>query len=217
MTSLDIEGLNWEKGSGLLPVIIQHADQGTVLMTGFVNQEALALMLEQGEVALYSRTRRRLWVKGETSGQRIAVQEIVPDCDRDALLVLGLPIGAVCHTGARTCFADVEPRAASLSFLVDLERIVAERVGEPREGSYTASLVAQGPRRIAQKVGEEALEVVLAATGTQEEILGEAADLLFHLIVLLETRRVGLADVVRVLQTRHINLSHGAVAGLTIR
>ena len=195
--------LAWDKGQGLLPAIVQHADSGTVLMTGYVNREALALMLERREVVLYSRSRGRLWLKGETSGHRIAVERVVHDCDQDALLVLGRPDGPVCHTGAAACFPDAQPAVASLAFLTELERIVAARLVAPRSGSYTAALMAGGVRRIAQKVGEEAIEVALAANGTPEELVSEAADLLFHLIVLLKARDLELSHVARALRVRH--------------
>jgi phosphoribosyl-ATP pyrophosphohydrolase/phosphoribosyl-AMP cyclohydrolase len=195
--------LAWDKGQGLLPAIVQHADSGTVLMTGCVNREALALMLERREVVLYSRSRGRLWLKGETSGHRIAVERVVHDCDQDALLVLGRPNGPVCHTGAAACFPDAEPAAASLAFLTELERIVAARLVAPRSGSYTAALMAGGVRRIGQKVGEEAIEVALAAGGAREELVSEAADLLFHLMVLLKARGLELSDVARALRVRH--------------
>jgi phosphoribosyl-AMP cyclohydrolase / phosphoribosyl-ATP pyrophosphohydrolase len=202
MTREDIQGLNWEKGHGLLPAIVQHSSTGTVLMTGYVNKEALHLMLERRQVVLYSRTRQRLWIKGETSGNHIRLERIVPDCDRDALLVLALPSGPVCHTGAQTCFPGAQPGSAGIAFLADLERTIAERMALPVPGSYTASLVAGGVRRVAQKVGEEAVEVVLATTGTQEELVSESADLIFHLIVLLKSRGIGLADIAQLLESR---------------
>ena len=203
MTPEDIGGLDWSKGGGLLPAIVQDAGSGTVLMTGCVNPEALRVMLERREVVLYSRTRRRLWVKGETSGHRIRVDRIVSDCDRDALLVLGRPSGPVCHTGERTCFADSEPEASPLAFLATLEQVVTARLVTPRAGSYTAVLIASGLRRIGQKVAEEGLEVALAASAPEAELISEAADLLFHLIVLFRTRRLSLAQVVRALASRH--------------
>jgi len=206
----NIEALAWAKGQGLLPVIIQHAESGVVLMTGYVDREALREMLGRGEVVLYSRTRQRLWVKGETSGHRISVERIVADCDQDALLVLGRPSGPACHTGAASCFKDAGPAAAGLAFLAQLERIVAERSTRPREGSYTAGLLAQGTRRIAQKVGEEALEVALAASGTREELVAESADLLFHLMVLLRYRDIELKDVAQMLEVRHCERARDA-------
>ena len=198
----DIEQLAWDKGQGLLPALIQHADSGIVLMTGYVNREALALMLERREVVLFSRTRQRLWIKGETSGNRIAVERVVPDCDRDALLVLGRPAGPVCHTGAASCFPEAEPAVGKLAFLTELENIVTERLIDARPESYTAGLAAQGLRRIAQKVGEEAVEVALAASATKEELVSETADLLFHVMLLLRARGLELADVARALRAR---------------
>jgi phosphoribosyl-ATP pyrophosphohydrolase/phosphoribosyl-AMP cyclohydrolase len=160
-------------------------------------------MLERREVVLYSRSRGRLWLKGETSGHRIAVERVVHDCDQDALLVLGRPNGPVCHTGAAACFPDAEPAAASLAFLTELEAIVAARLAAPPAGSYIAALAGEGTRRMAQKVGEEAVEVALAADGTREELVSETADLLFHLMVLLKARGLALADIARVLRARH--------------
>jgi phosphoribosyl-ATP pyrophosphohydrolase/phosphoribosyl-AMP cyclohydrolase len=203
VTPQDIDALDWDKGEGLLPAIIQDSGSGRVLMTGYVNRDALASMLERHEVVLYSRTRQRLWVKGETSGNRILVERIMTDCDRDALLVLGRPCGPVCHTGAVTCFGDAQPECAAVSFLASLDRIVADRIAHPIDGSYTAELLAQGIRRIAQKVGEEAVEVVLAAGVSQEELVAESADLLFHLIVLLQACGVDLTATTRVLEKRH--------------
>jgi phosphoribosyl-ATP pyrophosphohydrolase/phosphoribosyl-AMP cyclohydrolase len=199
----DIESLAWAKGQGLLPVVVQHADNGTVLMTAFVNREALQLMLERHELVLYSRTRQQLWVKGETSGNRIAVDRVVPDCDRDALLVFGRPMGPACHTGASSCFEGAPPEATGIAFLRTLEGIVASRLAQPSAGSYTASLAAAGIRRIAQKVAEEGLEVALAASASDVELIAESADLIFHMIVLLKSRDLSLAQVARELETRH--------------
>jgi phosphoribosyl-ATP pyrophosphohydrolase/phosphoribosyl-AMP cyclohydrolase len=203
VTADDIENLAWEKGQGLLPAIIQDVGTGAVLMTGYVNREALELMFERREVVLYSRSRQRLWVKGETSGNKITVERVVVDCDHDALLVLGRPTGPVCHTGASTCFEGAASNAAEIAFLRSLERIVADRMAAPRPGSYTASLATAGLRRIAQKVAEEGLEVALAANASEAELRSEAADLLFHLVVLLKTRGLGLAEVTSVLESRH--------------
>ena len=198
-----IEGLDWAKGNGLLPAIIQDAVTGIVLMTGYVNREALIAMLRQREVVLYSRTRQRLWLKGETSGNRIAVERIQPDCDRDAILVIGRSSGPACHTGARSCFDGEPHEAAEIAFLRTLERVVASRLAEPRADSYTSSLSSAGIRRMAQKVAEEGLEVALAANASDGELIGEAADLLFHVVVLLKTRNLGLAQVARELEIRH--------------
>ncbi len=203
MSPACIEGLDWAKGNGLLPAIIQDAGTGVVLMTGFVNREALVAMEERREVVLWSRTRQCLWLKGETSGNRIAVERIVADCDRDAILVLGRPGGPACHTGAGSCFPEGTPQVASLAFLATLEQIIDARLQAPPPGSYTAELVASGMRRLAQKVGEEGLEVALAAAASQDELVNESADLVFHLMVLLRARNVGLSQVTRMLESRH--------------
>lgn len=203
MTAEEIEGLDWGKGNGLLPAIIQDAGTGVVLMTGYVNKEALALMNDRREVVLWSRTRQRLWLKGEISGNRIAVERIVADCDRDAVLVLGRASGPSCHTGAVSCFEQAAPEVASLAFIATLEQVVSERLTTPRAGSYTAELLASGLRRIAQKVGEEALEVALAASAPTNELISESADLLFHLVVLLRARGLGFKDVASALESRH--------------
>jgi len=208
MTPEQIEGLDWAKGHGLLPAIIQDAGTGLVLMTGCVNKEALVSMQERRQVVLWSRTRQCLWLKGETSGNRIAVERIVPDCDRDALLVMGRPSGPTCHTGSASCFAEAIPAVASLAFLATLEQIIARRLRTPRPGSYTTELVASGVRRLAQKVGEEGLEVALAASAPRDELIAESADLLFHLMLLLQTREVTLQDVSSILESRHRAREH---------
>ena len=202
MSAAYIEDLDWAKGDGLLPAIIQDAGSGVVLMTGYVNREALVAMEEQRQVVLWSRTRQRLWLKGETSGNRIAVERIVADCDRDAILVLGRASGPTCHTGQQSCFPEATPEVAALSFLATLDKIIAARLESPLPGSYTAALVASGVRRLAQKVGEEGLEVALAAGAAEEELVAESADLLFHLMVLLRTRNLGLREVTRILESR---------------
>jgi phosphoribosyl-AMP cyclohydrolase / phosphoribosyl-ATP pyrophosphohydrolase len=198
-----LEGLDFGKGDGLLPAIVQHAETGAVLMLGYMSHDAVHATLTRRKVVFFSRSKGRLWQKGETSGHHIAVERVVADCDRDTLLILGRPAGPTCHTGTLTCFAEAEPSVAKLGFLATLEQLVAERLKEPREGSYTAALVKQGPLRLAQKVGEEALEVALAASGPADELLSETADLVFHLIVLLQNRGLAIADVTRTLQARH--------------
>jgi phosphoribosyl-ATP pyrophosphohydrolase/phosphoribosyl-AMP cyclohydrolase len=198
-----LAGLDFGKGDGLLPVIVQHAETGAVLMLGYMNRDAVDTTLARGRVVFFSRSKGRLWEKGEISGHHITVERILPDCDRDALLILGRPAGPACHTGAPSCFSDADPVAAKLSFLATLERIVADRLSEPRAGSYTASLIKQGSLRLAQKVGEEALEVALAASGPADELLSESADLVFHLTVLLKTRGLTMVDVTQALQARH--------------
>jgi phosphoribosyl-AMP cyclohydrolase / phosphoribosyl-ATP pyrophosphohydrolase len=201
----DIARLDFDKGGGLLPAIVQHADTGAVLMLGFMNREALAATLERGRVVFFSRTRQRLWEKGETSGHSLELAAVHADCDADTLLVLARPRGPVCHRGTETCFGDSPANAAGeLAFLATLERIIEQRIAGKPEGSYTARLFAEGTRRIAQKVGEEGLEVALAAAAEgEEEVVAEAADLMFHLLVLLRSRNVRLAHVVEELRSRH--------------
>jgi phosphoribosyl-AMP cyclohydrolase / phosphoribosyl-ATP pyrophosphohydrolase len=205
LTPEEISSLDFAKGGGLLPAIVQDAGTGAVLMLGFMSAEALSATLERRRVVFFSRSRQRLWEKGETSGHHLEVEDVRADCDRDTLLITARPQGPVCHTGTRTCFGDEKLSAAeSLAFLAELERIIAQRVAERPEGSYTARLLAQGSRRVAQKVGEEGLEVALAAVAeTGDRIVSEAADLLFHLLVLLKSREIPLASVVAELEARH--------------
>ena len=205
MNESEVATLDWQKGAGLLPAIVQHADTGVVLMLGFMNREALEQTLRERRVTFYSRTRGRLWTKGESSGNSIAVAAVTADCDRDTLLVLGRPAGPVCHTGAADCFHGQPPALATeLAFLHRLEGIIAARIAEQPETSYTAKLHAKGPSRVAQKVGEEGLEVALAAVGGDDgALISESADLLFHLLLLLKSRDRSLLDVVRELESRH--------------
>ncbi|SRR5579875_971754 len=201
----DIPRIDFAKGGGLLPAIVQHAGTGAVLMLGFMNEEALRATLDRRRVVFFSRSRQRLWEKGETSGNYLELCDVRADCDADTLLVVARPRGPVCHTGARTCFGDATMTDAErLSFLGTLERIIEQRIAERPEGSYTARLFAQGPKRIAQKVGEEGLEVALAAVAeSDDQVIAEAADLLFHLLTLLRSRNVPLARVVAELEARH--------------
>jgi phosphoribosyl-ATP pyrophosphohydrolase/phosphoribosyl-AMP cyclohydrolase len=198
--------IDFAKGGGLVPAIVQDAADGAVLMLGYMNAEALAATRARGRVVFFSRSKGRLWEKGETSGHTLEVADIRVDCDGDTLLVTARPNGPACHLGTRTCFGD-DPAAPRepLGFLSTLERIVEERIAGRPEGSYTARLHAAGPRRMAQKVGEEGLEVALAAAAeSDEKVLGESADLLFHLIVLLKSRGLTLEAVVRELAQRHV-------------
>jgi phosphoribosyl-ATP pyrophosphohydrolase/phosphoribosyl-AMP cyclohydrolase len=197
--------LDWSKDDGLLPAIVQDARTGRVLMLGYMNQSALQETLEGGRVVFFSRSRGGRWLKGETSGHYLEVVQVSTDCDSDALLVLANPVGPTCHKGTVSCFDDAQATDAQLlGFLGILEKTIAQRMAEQPEGSYTARLVAQGPSRIAQKVGEEGLETALAAvTRDDAGVIGESADLLYHLLVLLKSRNLSFADVTRELQSRH--------------
>lgn len=202
----DLDALDWGKNQGLLPAIVQDAGDGAVLMLGYMNREALAATQASGLVTFWSRSKQRLWTKGETSGHRLEVSAIAADCDGDTLLVLARPAGPACHLGTRTCFGAAPPRAdaAALGFLAELEQVIERRIAEPSAASYTARLLAEGPRRIAQKVGEEGVELALAAvTEGDAEVVGEAADLLYHMLVLLKSRRLPLERVVAELEARH--------------
>ncbi|HET6433469.1 bifunctional phosphoribosyl-AMP cyclohydrolase/phosphoribosyl-ATP diphosphatase HisIE [Dyella sp.] len=194
--------LDWAKGDGLLPAIVQHALSGEVLMLGYMNAAALEATRQTGHVTFFSRSKQRLWTKGESSGHVLAVQSIRADCDADTLLVGALPHGPTCHTGTSSCFGtDVVP---PLGFLGELDALVAQRHAERPEGSYTTRLFEGDIRRIAQKVGEEGVETALAAVVQgDEELLGEAADLIFHLIVALRARGLSLREVADVLSARH--------------
>jgi phosphoribosyl-ATP pyrophosphohydrolase/phosphoribosyl-AMP cyclohydrolase len=194
--------LDWNKGNGLLPAIVQDARSGAVLMLGYMNAEALARTQQGGKVTFYSRSKQRLWTKGETTGNHLLLKSVRADCDSDALLIQAEPIGPTCHQSTRSCFGDgSEP---GLAFIAVLDALVAQRARELPGASYTTALFEQGVRRIAQKVGEEGVEAALAATtGDDAELLDEAADLLFHLIVLLRARGKSLSDVVDCLRTRH--------------
>ena len=205
MTLQEIESLDFDKNGGLLPAVIQHVETGAVLMLGYMNREALRETLARGRVVFFSRSRQRLWQKGETSGHFLAVHEIHADCDRDTLLVMAKPVGPVCHTGTATCFGDESRSVAErLAVVATLEAVIEQRVADNTHGSYTARLFAQGRKRIAQKVGEEGLEVALAAAAeTDKEVLTESADLIFHLLVLLKSRGLAFEKVIAELRSRH--------------
>jgi phosphoribosyl-ATP pyrophosphohydrolase/phosphoribosyl-AMP cyclohydrolase len=201
-----LSALDWTKQDGLLPAIVQDADSGAVLMLGYMNREALAATQSSGRVTFYSRSRRTLWTKGETSGHHLDVQDIAADCDGDSLLILARPHGPVCHLNTPTCWGEDAPRAAAqpLAFLAVLEAVIAKRIETRPAGSYTAKLVDGGMLRIAQKVGEEGLELALAGVAQSDDaILGEAADLMYHMILLLEMKNLSLARVVAELESRH--------------
>ena len=201
-SNTDLSRLDWPKGDGLLPVIVQHWLTGEVLMLGYMNAEALAATQAGGKVTFWSRSKQRLWMKGESSGHVLALKSIRVDCDADTLLVQAEPHGPTCHLGTSSCFG--EDARPPLGFLAELDALVAQRHAECPQGSYTTRLFEAGTRRIAQKVGEEGVETALAAVAQgDEELLGEAADLVFHLTVLLRTRGLSLADAVAVLTKRH--------------
>ncbi|WP_146909829.1 bifunctional phosphoribosyl-AMP cyclohydrolase/phosphoribosyl-ATP diphosphatase HisIE [Arenimonas daejeonensis] len=199
MSPEQIEALAWDKQGGLLPAIVQDATGGRVLMLGYMDRAALAATLATCRITFYSRSRQRLWMKGETSGDILELVSLEADCDGDTLLVQARPQGPTCHLGRASCFAE-----APADFLAELDALVARRERERPEGSYSTRLFESGAHRIAQKVGEEGVETALAAvTQDDEALLGEAADLVFHLTVLLRARGLGLADMVAVLRDRH--------------
>lgn len=194
-----IAGLDWEKQGGLLPAIVQDADTQRVLMLGYMDREALQATLFTNRVTFFSRSRQRLWVKGETSGHVLELVSVEADCDNDALLVQAHPQGPTCHLGRASCFAD-----APAHFLSKLDALIATRERERPEGSYTTKLFESGVRRIAQKVGEEGVETALAAVAQDDAaLLDESADLIYHLLVLLRARGLSFGEVSRVLADRH--------------
>ncbi len=198
-TAFDAAALAWDKQEGLMPAIVQDADSLCVLMLGYMDGAALAATLDTGRVTFYSRGRQRLWTKGESSGHFLHLVSIQTDCDRDTLLVRARPAGPTCHLGRASCFPE-----APGDFLGALDALVATRERERPAGSYTTRLFESGIKRIAQKVGEEGVEAALAATARDaEELKNEAADLLYHLIVLLRASGLSLADAVAVLERRH--------------
>lgn len=194
--------IDWHKGGGLVPAVVQDVRSHAVLMLGYMNHEALAATLARRRVVFFSRSKQRLWEKGETSGHALELVRLQLDCDADTLLVTARPNGPVCHTGSATCFGAAPPSATG--FLTELEDIIHQRIREPSTASYTAKLHAAGIKRIAQKLGEEGLEVALAAVGESDAALrGECADLLYHLLVLLAERSLSLEQVTAELQQRH--------------
>ncbi|MFB2538311.1 MULTISPECIES: bifunctional phosphoribosyl-AMP cyclohydrolase/phosphoribosyl-ATP diphosphatase HisIE [unclassified Acinetobacter] len=202
--NLDVNSIDWQKVDGLLPAIIQDSDSRAVLMQGYMNAEALAHSLDTGKVTFFSRTKGRLWTKGETSNHFLNIVDCYLDCDHDSLLIMAKPDGVTCHTGAYSCFGEYPNMAHRLAFLGELENVIAERKNDSTGTSYTHSLYQSGIKRIAQKVGEEGVETALAAVaGDKEELLNESADLLYHLTVLLQANDLSLDDVMNVLQARH--------------
>lgn len=202
---LDVARIDFAKGDGLVPAIVQDATTGSVLMLAYMNREALDATLARKRAVFYSRSKRRLWEKGETTGHSLDVVDVIHDCDNDTLLIAAHPRGPACHNGTLTCFGD-EPRSAatSIAFLAKLEGVIAQRAAEKPESSYTARLLDKGVARVAQKVGEEGVELALAGVNEDEKkVIAETADLLFHVLVLLRARGISLGDVVAELESRH--------------
>jgi phosphoribosyl-ATP pyrophosphohydrolase/phosphoribosyl-AMP cyclohydrolase len=194
---------DFHKSNGLIPAIIQDADTAKVLMLGYMNEEAFQKTQAEGRVTFYSRSKQRLWTKGETSGNFLELVEMRLDCDQDALLVKVHPAGPVCHTGADTCFEETN-QGGGVDFLLQLAAVIRDRRQHPSEKSYTNKLFRKGINKIAQKVGEEAVELVIEAKDDNMDLFqNEAADLLYHLLVLLEAKDTRLETVVEVLQERH--------------
>jgi phosphoribosyl-ATP pyrophosphohydrolase/phosphoribosyl-AMP cyclohydrolase len=205
---------------GLVPAVIQHWKDGRILMVAFMNEEAMEETQKSGHVTFFSRSKQRLWTKGETSGNFLEFKDVLVDCDNDTLLIKANPIGPTCHTGADTCFGEesrevekLESREVGKSgsqednaadFLFHLEQVIAGRKANPSEASYTSKLFGLGINKVAQKVGEEAVELVIEAKDDNRELfLGEAADLMFHYLVLLQAKGFTLTEVVEVLKGRH--------------
>ena len=203
--SLDIGKVDFGKGDGLVPAIVQDVDTGAVLMLAYMNREALEQTLSRRRAVFYSRSKQRLWEKGETTGHTLDVVEVVADCDHDTVLVTARPRGPACHNGTLTCFGDQpRTRAGTISFLARLEGVIAQRASEKPEASYTARLLEKDISRVAQKVGEEGVEVALAAVKDGEQkVVEESADLVFHLMVLLRARGIPFGAVVSELEGRH--------------
>lgn len=197
--------LNYGKyRDGLVPAIVQDAGTGAVLMLGFVNEESLRITKESGKVTFYSRSRQKLWTKGETSRNFLEVVSITSDCDNDTLLIRARPTGPVCHTGSATCFGEAEPSGPiEIDLIKELETIINLRKVKPNDGSYVSKLFEKGINKIAQKVGEEAVELVIEAKDNdRERFMSEAADLLFHYLILLHAKDASFADVLDVLRSR---------------
>ena len=195
MTNID-----FKKGNGLVPAIIQDNNTLQVLMAGYMNEEAYNKTVSEGRVTFYSRSKKRLWTKGETSGNYLIVNNITTDCDNDALLIKVSPAGPVCHTGSKSCFGP----ELSKGFIYQLENIISRRIDDNAEASYTNQLYRKGINKVAQKVGEEAIELVIEAKDDNTELFkNEAADLLYHFLIRLKTRNVAFEDIEEVLRERH--------------
>jgi phosphoribosyl-ATP pyrophosphohydrolase/phosphoribosyl-AMP cyclohydrolase len=198
---MDITQLDFKKSNGLIPCIVQDAQSLQVLMLGYMNEEALKKTLAEKKLTFFSRTKQRLWTKGETSGSYLNLIDIERDCDNDTLLIKANPTGSVCHTGEDTCFGNKKNEAHGLAFL---EQIIQERKKNPKPGSYTNTLLDSGINKVAQKVGEEAIELIIEAKDENKDLfLNEAADLIYHYLVLLAAKGHHLEDVISVLKKRH--------------
>lgn len=194
--------IDFNKGDGLVPAVIQDSTTMQVLMVGYMNEEAYRKTVSEGRVTFFSRSRHRLWTKGETSGNFLTVVEMLADCDQDALLIRVVPAGPVCHLGTYSCFGDPEARG----FLYRLENIISDRISKNAPDSYTNKLYRKGINKIAQKVGEEAVELIIEAKDDSADLFkNEAADLIYHLLILLRARSVSLTDIEEVLAARHIS------------
>jgi len=194
--------IDFEKGSGLVPAIVQDSKTNKVLMLGYMNDEAYEKTKTGGKATFFSRSKNRLWTKGETSGNYLIVEKILVDCDNDTLLIKAKPEGPTCHAGDDTCFK--EDNTVKENFLEHLEKVIQDRKENPSENSYTSSLFKEGINKIAQKVGEEATEVVIdAVSNNKERLKEESADLLYHLLVLLTEKEISLSEVISVLENRH--------------
>jgi len=199
----DISQINFEKMGGLIPAVVQDNETLKVLMVGFMNKEALQKTQELGKVTFFSRTKNRLWTKGEESGNFLNVVSVFIDCDEDTVLIKANPAGPVCHTGADTCFSEIN-KTGDVQFLSYLQDFIDKRKKEMPQGSYTTSLFEKGTRQIAQKVGEEAVETIIGAMANDDEnFIYEAGDLLFQLIVLLTHKGYRIEDIVSELKKRH--------------
>jgi phosphoribosyl-ATP pyrophosphohydrolase/phosphoribosyl-AMP cyclohydrolase len=191
--------IDFSKSDGLVPAIIQHTLTGQVLMLGFMNKEALEKTTSEGKVTFFSRSKNRLWTKGETSGNYLIVDEILTDCDGDTLLIKAYPQGPTCHTGSTSCFKEESAKG----FLYKLEYTIEQRIASNAENSYTNSLFKKGVNKVAQKVGEEAVELIIEAKDNNIDLFkNEAADLLYHFLILLKTKNLKLVDIEEVLQGR---------------
>lgn len=211
LTAADLASLDWDKIDGLFPAVVQDRASGRVLMLGYMNNDALRATLDGGFVTFFSRSKQRLWQKGESSGNRLHLHAVHADCDNDSLLVFADPDGPTCHTGTISCFGDQALEGAG--WLAHLSAIVRQRAGSHESGSYTRKLLADGPARIAQKVGEEGVEVALAAvTREADGCAEEVADLLYHLAVLMEMKGFGWSDVIDRLKARHSAASSSTAA-----